>query len=186
MTVPSGIDLADPDIPAGPPPAHLLAPAWAFAVLLPLALAGLLFLGVGELQKGNTGLAQHIVRLESDVAQSRAARSRTEMLVGVAASADAVRRDAVSLLDALPAIAMGMPPELRLQQAEITSGIVRVTGQAASASDVSAWLAAIAGATGPAAIEWLPPELRHSGGARSGVEFTMHGRRVDGTAEVAQ
>ena len=166
------IDLADPDAPASPPPAHLLTPVWLFAVLMPLALTAMLHGRTAVIAPATLALQQRI-----DVAEQAARRRAAEQELRAAhrredAAAGHLRRVFVGHIDLLHHLLARVPTGVRLEEVRLSDREVSVTGSSASATAVSDWLAE-AGASGR--LAWSAPELRQAGGRERAV-FTVRGR----------
>lgn len=169
------IDLADPDAPASPPPAHLLTPVWLFAVLMPLALTALLHGRTAVIAPATLAL-QLRIDAAAQVARRRAADEELRAVRRHEAAAAAhLRRVFVGHVDRLHDLLMQVPTGVRLEEVRLSGREVSATGSSESAGAVSDWLAA-AGASGR--VAWSAPELRQAGG-RERVVFTVRGRPAE-------
>ncbi|MBU3693956.1 MAG: hypothetical protein FGM40_03910 [Rhodocyclaceae bacterium] len=167
------IDLADPDLPLGPPPQHLLAPVWLFGVLLPLALVGLLRHQTDTALAKGLALERRIEQAAHAEALAQKAQARQAEALRERQAADQLEQEAIALLELVPALAHGLQAGLRIEEIHIAAGEVSASGSAASAAGVSAWLSALPPSA--ARVAWGAPELRQAG-ASGGVNFSVRGQ----------
>lgn len=170
------IDLADPQIPAGPPPRHLLGLAALALIVLPLAVCAGLQHATSLLQAAAVAAERHIETLEARAARVREGQRRAaEQRAGEAALL-ALRTHARAMMALTPALTAQLQPGMQVSALALDRSGGRIAGTARSSAAVSRWLAASARTT--AALVWGAPEIRHAPGDAGGVEFELAVRRA--------
>jgi len=166
------IDLADRESVRGPPPSHLLAPAWLFAVLFPLASVGLLQRQTVGMLPVTRALEQQIASDEQAARLRGAQQQREAALRQQAAAASNLQRAFIERIDLMYGLMQQVPLGIRLDEVRVSGGEVAVSGSSASSGAVPAWLTELGRDSG---LVWSAPELRQAG-AGGRVAFVIRGR----------
>lgn len=166
------IDLADPGAVRGPPPTHLLAPVWLFAVLFPLALVGLLQRQTAGVLPVTRALQQQMASDEQAARLRGAQQQREAALWQQAAAASHLQQEFIEQIDLMHGLLRQVPAGIRLDEVRVSGGEVAVSGSSASSGAVSVWLTELGRDSG---LMWSAPELRQAG-AGGRVAFIIRGR----------
>jgi len=165
------IDLADPAERPGPPSAHLLVPT-ALLVLLPLAFAAIAHHGWNDARsqtaEAERSIASASAREAAVAVEQRRAAAQQSILDG----ARALRAANHESLELIRLVVGGLPPSLQVSELVVDTDSIRIAGSAASASDISLWLARSSG-RGGASLVWQGPELRQVGPDHGRVDFSL-------------
>lgn len=170
------IDLADPSAHGGPPAAHLLRPAGAILVVIPLCLSAGLQRVWAEADSRVKDLQQQVAQLEAQATESAAVRSRVGRLQAVLDGAGALQSGASTMLALLPAVTEQLQPGTRLSELSVDGNGLRIAGSAVSPADVSLWLGRSAGRD--PGLVWGAPEIRDAAAGEGRIEFALRIRRI--------
>lgn len=169
------IDLADPDLPAGPPPRDSLLPVAFLLVLIPLVLTFAIHQRTASLMVETLRFEQRLAGLaEAQTRAEAARRAAAEQRHGDAVAA-VLLSDAQTTLDLVPRLAASLPAGIRLSALDVGPLEVRIAGTAVSAGALASWLAGLSAADPVWA--WGDPELRQAPAA-AGIEFEVRSPRA--------
>ena len=168
------IDLADREAVRGPPPSHLLTPAWLFAVFFPLALGGLLQRQTAGVLPVTRALQQQIASDEQAARKRGAQQQRAAALRQQAAAASHLQRAFLERIDLMHGLLRQVPAGIGLDEVRVSGGEIVVSGSSASSGAVPVWLAELGRDSG---LVWSAPELRQAG-AGGRVAFVIRGRNT--------
>jgi len=166
------IDLADPDLAAGPPPAHLLPSFWLSAVLVPLASAALLQAETADLTPATRALQQRVESVTQAARRRSAEQERLATRQREVAAAIGLRQAFAGRVDLLHGVLSRVPAAVRFEEVDLSGDEFVISGSATSAALVAAWLE---GVDGRYPVAWSAPELRQTV-APTRVRFTIRGR----------